>query len=84
MNNDKKSIVIMLDSADELFETTKVAQLIGTNRNFVIRLIKTGLLNSVRIGRIQKVRKFELNRFLKEAEGKDIAKIVQEREAETA
>ena len=73
--------IIIKQNDDELYDTSEVASRLGTTQNFVRRLLKSGLLRAVRMGRVQRVRKFELNRFLREMEGKDVVALVEEWEA---
>ncbi|OZV12281.1 hypothetical protein CIW83_09280 [Tissierella sp. P1] len=53
-----------------LYTVEEVAVVIKTNTNYVYSLIKAGHLEALKLGRI-KVRKSEVERFLKEAQGYD-------------
>lgn len=53
-----------------LYTVEEVATVIKTNVNYVYSLIKAGHLEALKLGRL-KVRKSEVERFLKEAEGYD-------------
>lgn len=53
-----------------LYTVDEVATVIKTNVNYVYNLIKSGHLEALKLGRL-KVRKSEVERFLKEAQGYD-------------
>lgn len=53
-----------------LYTVDEVAVVIKTNTNYVYSLIKAGHLEALKLGRL-KVRKSEVERFLKEAQGYD-------------
>lgn len=53
-----------------LYTVDEVATVIKTNVNYVYSLIKSGHLEALKLGRL-KIRKSEVERFLKEAEGYD-------------
>lgn len=55
---------------DYLLPVSDVAKRLGTNKNFVYELINKRLLKALKLGSI-KVRNSEINRFLKDSEGKD-------------
>lgn len=54
-----------------LYTMGEVAELFGTNEAYVQNLRKSGLLKCLQLGRY-KVRAEELERFLRENEGKDL------------
>ena len=54
-----------------LYTLREVAQIIGSNEAYVQNLRKAGLIKCIQLGRY-KVRHEELERFLKENEGKDL------------
>lgn len=56
---------------DILYTIPEVSKLIKSNANYVRELLKSGQLKGLQLGNI-KVRKSELERFLKENEGKDL------------
>lgn len=68
-----------------LYTVSEVATVLKTNTNYVYDLVKAGHLEALKLGRI-KIRKAELERFLKEAQGYDytdpfkIKKLEEERE----
>lgn len=55
---------------DYLLPISEVAERLRTNKNYVYELINKGLLKALKLGSM-KVRNSEINRFLKESEGKD-------------
>lgn len=54
-----------------LFNVKEVSQILGCNVAYVHRLRKAGLIRFMKLGSF-KVRKSELERFLADAEGKDL------------
>lgn len=60
---------------EELLYTVKqVSKLLQTDEPTVRKLISKGYIRALKLGRL-KVRKIEVERFLKEAEGKDFTDI---------
>lgn len=56
---------------DYLYTVDEISKILKVNRNKVYELIKTGHLTALKLGRY-KITKFELIRFLKENNGKDL------------
>jgi excisionase family DNA binding protein len=56
---------------DYLLSVTEVSVRLKTNRNFVYELINSKLLSAIKLGSL-KIRNSEVNRFLKEYDGKDL------------
>lgn len=56
---------------DMLYTVEEVAQILKTNKNFVYELIRKGYLTGLKLGRL-KVTKFELVKFLRKYNGKDL------------
>lgn len=56
----------------QLFTVKEVAKILKVNSNYVYELMKKGHLNYLVLGS-KKVTDFELERFLKEAQGKDFS-----------
>lgn len=54
-----------------LYTLSEVSDLLKCNINFVYKLINSGELKGLKLGRM-KVSKFELERFLKDNTGKDL------------
>lgn len=63
-------IKVVYDSMDQLMSVPDVADKLGTSQAFVRRLIKLNLLPTIYFGRYPRVRKFSLNAFLEQFEGK--------------
>jgi excisionase family DNA binding protein len=63
-----------LSMEDFLLTVAEVAARLKTNKNYVYTLIEKKLLNALKIGNL-KVRNSELNRFLKDYEGKDLSNL---------
>lgn len=57
--------------AEKLYTVQEVAEVLQTNPNYVYKLMNSGLLKYLVIGR-RKVRESTLNNFIKEYEGYDI------------
>lgn len=58
----------------KLYTVKEVAGVLGTNVDYVYRLQKAGLLRFMKLGSL-KCREEELQRFLKESEGKDLTDV---------
>lgn len=56
----------------KLFKIREVAQILRVNPNRVYELIKKGHITALKLGDL-KVTRFELTRFIKEANGKDFS-----------
>ncbi|KHD35177.1 hypothetical protein NL50_14885 [Clostridium acetobutylicum] len=56
---------------DYLLSVSETAKRLKTNRNFIYELINKKLLIAIKLGSL-KVRNSEINRFLKENDGKDL------------
>lgn len=54
-----------------LYTVKEVSKILGTNVDYVYKLQKAGLLKFMKLGSL-KCREEELQRFLKESEGKDV------------
>ena len=61
---------------DYLMPTSEVAKLLGCNQNFVKDLIDSGLLISLKFGRLHRIRKNSLNTFLQQFDGQDLIELV--------
>ncbi|MGL5087209.1 MAG: helix-turn-helix domain-containing protein [Clostridium sp.] len=58
----------------ELFTIVEIAQKLKTTKAIVYKLIKAGHITALKLGNM-KVTSFELERFIKECEGKDFTDI---------
>lgn len=59
-----------------LLTVRETAKELRTNKDYVYRLIKAGLLKSIKVG-TTKIRRESLEEFLKEYEGTDVDKIMR-------
>lgn len=59
-----------------LLTVKETAEALKVNKNYVYRLIQAGLLKSLRLGSI-KIRKENIEDFLKEYEGQDVNEILE-------
>lgn len=67
-----KSEMLIGYNGDSLLSIPEVAKLIGTNPNYVRKLIKSGVLPAISFGRLKRVRKFTLNEFLAKYDGGEL------------
>lgn len=59
---------------DYLMSVTEAAKRLKTDKNFVYELVNRKLLNALKL-RSLKVRNTEINRFLREFDGKDLSNL---------
>ena len=57
---------------DDIYTVTEVSKLLKVNKNLVYELIKKGHLTALKLGSL-KVTRFEILRFLREYNGKDLS-----------
>ena len=55
---------LMLSSDKEFFTLEEVAELLCVNYQLVYKLVKTGEMPALRIGRVYRVRKSQLEKFI--------------------
>lgn len=60
--------------SEELLSVREVAKILRTNVDYVYRLKNSGLLKFMKIGSL-KVRRSELDRFIRECEGYDLTDV---------
>ncbi|WP_443874364.1 helix-turn-helix domain-containing protein [Megasphaera elsdenii] len=71
---------IIMDDADRLLSLDEVAARLKTSQTNVARLVKTGLLTTLRFGHYKRVRKVTLNEFLRRYDGQDLLAVLEDRE----
>ena len=71
---------IIPDDADRLLSLDEVAARLKTSSANVARLVRTGLLTTLRFGHYKRVRKVTLNEFLRRYDGQDLLAILEDRE----
>lgn len=71
---------IIMDDADRLLSLDEVAARLKTSSTNVARLVKTGLLTTLRFGHYKRVRKVTLNEFLRRYDGQDLLAVLEDRE----
>ncbi len=59
---------------DYLYTVDELTQILKTNKNTIYNLINKGILTALKLGRL-KVTRFELIRFLKDYNGKDLTNL---------
>ncbi|WP_302681412.1 helix-turn-helix domain-containing protein [uncultured Megasphaera sp.] len=70
-------IKVVYDSMDELITVPDVAKKLGTSQRFIHKLIQLKMLPAIYFGRYPRVRKFTLNAFLEQFEGKNLIELVK-------
>lgn len=73
MNNER----IILDDADRLLSLDEVAARLKTSSTNVARLVRAGLLTTLRFGHYKRVRKVTLNEFLRRYDGQDLLAVLE-------
>lgn len=71
---------IIPDDADRLLSLDEVAARLKTSSANVARLVRTGLLTTLRFGHYKRVRKVTLNEFLRRYDGQDLLAVLEDRE----
>lgn len=71
---------IVMDDADRLLSLDEVAARLKTSSANVARLVRTGLLTTLRFGHYKRVRKVTLNEFLRRYDGQDLLAVLEDRE----
>lgn len=71
---------IIKDDADRLLSLDEVAARLKTSQSNVARLVRTGLLTTLRFGHYKRVRKVTLNEFLRRYDGQDLLAVLEDRE----
>ena len=71
---------IIMDDADRLLSLDEVAARLKTSSANVARLVRTGLLTTLRFGHYKRVRKVTLNEFLRRYDGQDLLAVLEDRE----
>jgi len=61
-----------MSDRDYLYTVDEVAQILKVNKNAVYELINANVLKALKLGRL-KITRFELLRFLKDHNGKDLS-----------
>lgn len=73
MNNDR----IIMDDADRLLSLDEVSARLKTSPTNVARLVRSGLLTTLRFGNYKRVRKVTLNEFLRRYDGQDLMAVLE-------
>ena len=68
---------IIPDDADRLLSLDEVAARLKTSQSNVARLVRTGLLATLRFGNYKRVRKVTLNEFLRRYDGQDLLAVLE-------
>lgn len=68
---------IILDDADRLLSLDEVSARLKTSQSNVARLVRSGLLTTLRFGNYKRVRKVTLNEFLRRYDGQDLLAVLE-------
>lgn len=68
---------IIPDDADRLLSLDEVAARLKTSQSNVARLVRSGLLTTLRFGNYKRVRKVTLNEFLRRYDGQDLLAVLE-------
>lgn len=68
---------IIPDDADRLLSLDEVAARLKTSQSNVARLVRSGLLTTLRFGSYKRVRKVTLNEFLRRYDGQDLLAVLE-------
>lgn len=71
-----------MSDRDYLYTVEEVAQILKVNKNAVYDLINANVIKALKLGRL-KITRFELLRFLKDHNGKDLSDLNNIRELNT-
>lgn len=68
---------IIPDDADRLLSLDEVAARLKTSQSNVARLVRAGLLTTLRFGNYKRVRKVTLNEFLRRYDGQNLLAVLE-------
>lgn len=71
-----------MSNRDYLYTVEEVAQILKVNKNSVYDLINTNVIKALKLGRL-KITRFELLKFLKDHNGKDLSDLSNIKELNT-
>lgn len=72
--------IVDVTEGDRLITQKEVAARLGTNQAFVKRLLDTNLLPCIRFGRYARISVYALTEFIREHQGDDLQKVVEDKE----
>lgn len=77
-----EKVVMFPDDADRLMSIAETAARLKTSPPVVSRLIKSGLLRACYFGKCTRIKKTTFNAFLAQCDGKNIIRLLEDREKE--
>ena len=72
--------IVDVAEGDRLMSQKEAAARLGTNQAFVKRLLDTNLLPCIRFGRYARISVYALTEFIREHQGDDLQKVVEDKE----
>ena len=72
--------IVDVTEGDRLITQKEAAARLGTNQAFIKRLLDTNLLPCIRFGRYARISIYALTEFIREHQGDDLQKVVEDKE----
>ena len=72
--------IVDVTEGDRLITQKEAAARLGTNQAFIKRLLDTNLLPCIRFGRYARISVYALTEFIREHQGEDLQKMVEDKE----
>ena len=72
--------IVDVAEGDRLMSQREAAERLGTNRAVIKRLLDTNLLPCIRFGRYARISVYALTEFIREHQGDDLQKVVEDKE----
>ena len=72
--------IVDVAEGDRLMSQKEAAARLGTNQAFIKRLLDTNLLPCIRFGRYARISVYALTEFIREHQGDDLQRVVEDKE----
>lgn len=72
--------IVDVAEGDRLITQKEAAARLGTNQAFIKRLLDTNLLPCIRFGRYARISVYALTEFIREHQGDDLQRVVEDKE----
>ena len=72
--------IVDVTDGDRLITQKEAAARLGTNQAFIKRLLDTNLLPCIRFGRYARISVYALTEFIREHQGDDLQRVVEDKE----
>ena len=72
--------IVDVAEGDRLITQKEAAARLGTNQAFIKRLLDTNLLPCIRFGRYSRISVYALTEFIREHQGDDLQRVVEDKE----